>query len=163
MSTSRDIHESLKKLKVLSGLHDTSPNFHDEKVKEEETNVLVKYKDALENFKSTHQIRDTMIFINYQISEKLYKICALPQMLDSYINTPTIDQAQTICNHCKSILNMHERSDYDPLFKTYTYLDPQGFQRKPKYGVWTYNEHKYEMKKIITDIQDIMEWFILEG
>jgi hypothetical protein len=130
---------------------------------------LVEYKDALEDFKSTNQARaeeyyanlkrQNPVIITYdQILEKLRKICALPQMLGSYIDTPTIDQANDIYGHCMSILYMHERSEYDSLFKTYTYLDPQGFQHEPEYGKWTYKGHIYKMENMITDIQDIMDF-----
>ena len=122
----------------------------------------------MESFKSTNQARAEEYYVNLkrqnpvivtydQILEKLRKIWALPQMLDSYIDTPTIEQANDIYTHCRSILYMHERSEYDPLFKTHTYFDPRGFQHEPEYGKWTYNGHDYEMKEIITKIQRNMQ------
>ena len=129
---------------------------------------LVIYKNALEYFKSTYasqaeihytnlSAQDKVIVTYDQILEKLRKICALPQMLGLYIATPTIDQAMDIYRHCRSILYMHEQSQYDPLFKTHTYFDPRGFQHEPEYGKWTYNGQDYEMKEIITKIQRKMQ------
>ncbi len=171
MSTSRDIHESLKKLKVLGGLNDITPNLHIEKLQKMRTTMnrkLMEYKNALQNFKLTNQARaeihytklsaqDKAIVTYDQILEKFRKICALPQMLGLYIATPTIDQARDIYRHCRSILYMHEQSEYDPLFKTYTYFDLQGFQHEPEYGKWTYKGNIYEMDNMITEIQRIMQ------
>jgi hypothetical protein len=171
MSTSRDIHESLNKLKVLGGLNDITPNLHIEKLQNMRTTMnrkLIEYKNALQDFKLTNQERaelhytklsaqDKAIVTYDQILEKLRGICALPQMLDLYIATPTSEQAQKIYKHCRSILYMHERPEYDPLFKTHRYFDPQGFQHEPEYGKWTYKGKTYEMDNMITEIQRIMQ------
>lgn len=129
---------------------------------------LVIYKNALEYFKSTYasqaeihytklSAQDKMINTYDQILKKLREICALPRMLDLYIATPTIDQARDIYMHCRSILYMHERSEYDPLFKTHTYFDLQGFQHEPEYGKWTYQGNIYKMDNMITEIQRFMQ------
>ena len=171
MSTSRDIHESLKKLKVLGGSNDITPDLHIETLRKTKPTMLDKlaiYKNALEYFKSTYQsqaevhytnlsAQDRVIVTYDQILEKLRKIWALPQMLNSFITTPTIEQATDIYTHCRSILYMHEQSQYDPLFKTHTYLDPRGVQHAPEYGKWTYNGHDYEMEETIMNIQKMIQ------
>jgi hypothetical protein len=106
---------------------------------------FAEYKDALESFRSTNQAQaeahyadlkgqNRLINTYDKILEKFHKICALPQKLASYIDTPTIDQTNDIIEHCRSILNDHERTDYNPLFKTSKYFDNAGFQCQPEYG-----------------------------
>jgi tetratricopeptide (TPR) repeat protein len=174
MSTSRDIHESLNKLKVLGGLNDIRPNLRKEKIETIEDTMnrqLGEYKDALEYFKSTNQARAEEHYANLkrqnpaigtydQILEKLRKICDLPQMLGLYMQNHTDDQANDIYKHCRSILYMHNATHYNPLFMTSKYFNNFGQEIQPEYGTWTYNGHKYEMKKMITEIQEIMSYFI---
>jgi hypothetical protein len=184
MSTSRNIHKSLTQLKRLSGLVDTDePNSSFEldpwmenpdvtrvkrlqkKSEKARNSALEEYRNALSAFKSTHErqavaeytglIRTFPLYHVYeQILEKLQTIFALPDMLNSYIQTPTVETAKDITDKCRDILRDHELREYDPLFQPSTYLDVQGKRKQPKYGKWTYNAKEYEMKKMIQDIQN---------
>lgn len=134
---------------------------------------LVECRNALNGFKSTNQERTEVhystlkrqypVYVDYDnILKKLHTIWTLPGKLDSFIETNTVDQdqAKDIQKTCRSILNNHESSDYAPLFKTSKYFSNAGNQRYPEYGLWTYNGKEYEMEAVITDVQDIMKWFI---
>jgi hypothetical protein len=132
---------------------------------EARNSALEEYRNALSAFKSTHEtqalaeytglIRRFPLYDEYvQILEKLQTIFALPDMLNSYIQTPTVETAKDITDKCRDILRDHALHDYDPLFKTYTYEDRQGSRKQPKYGKWTYNEKEYKMDEMIQDIQN---------
>ncbi len=127
--------------------------------------ALEEYRNALSAFKSTHERqalaeytllkrRFPLHYEYVQILEKLQAIFALPDMLDAYIQRPTVMTAQDITDNCRSILCGHERRQYDPLFQTSTYLDLLGIPKQPKYGKWTCNAKEYEMEKMIQDIQN---------
>ena len=128
---------------------------------------LIECKNALEGFKSTNeqeaetyytaQIKNNPQTYEYvQILEKLHAIFALPGKLDSFIKTHTPAQAENIKVDCRTILRMHEKADFDPLFKTCSYSNSQGVQFKPKYGKWTYDAKEYEMEKMIKEVQVMM-------
>jgi hypothetical protein len=177
------IQKSLTQLTELSVLDHLGPKYpsepdlwmehHDmtnlkrlqKEAKKAKDSALVEYRNALSAFKSTHEtqalaeytglMRTFPLYHEYvQILEKLKTIFALPDMLNSYIQTPTVETAKDITDKCRSILRDHERRDYDPLFQPSKYLDLQGRQKQPKYGKWTYNAKEYEMKKMIEDIQN---------
>jgi hypothetical protein len=184
MSTFPNIHKSLTQLKRLSGLVDTDePNSSFEldpwmenpdvtrvkrlqkKSENARNSDLEEYRNALSAFKSTHEtqalaeytglIRRFPLYHEYvRILEKLQTIFALPDMLNSYIQTPTVETAKDITDKCRDILRDHALREYDPLFQPSTYLDVQGKRKQPKYGKWTYNAKEYEMKKMIQDIQN---------
>ena len=141
------------------------------KAEKARNSALVEYKNALYDFKSTHEKQALAEYNDLkrnfpshdeyvQILEKLQEIFALPDMLDSYIKTPTVKIAQDITDSCTTILRMHEQKHYDPLFKTHKYLDLQGREKQPKYGKWTYKAKEYELEKVITNVKNIMKWFI---
>jgi hypothetical protein len=179
MSTSRNIHQSLAQLKELSGLdhtgmlselspQDRRPTGNYEEFQKQQ---LEEYKNALWDFMSINQEeantnyssltrRNPGINTYEMILNKLNKICELPSMLTSFIATNTVEKAQQINETCKSILYGHETDTYAPLFQTSKYRDNTGNELKPKYGIWTYNEKKYQMKTVITDVQAIMMFFI---
>jgi hypothetical protein len=54
---------------------------------------------------------------------------------------------------------MHDATDYNPLFMTSKYFNNFGQEIQPEYGIWTYHGQKYEMKKMLNDIQNIMDFF----
>jgi hypothetical protein len=192
MSTSRNIHKSLTQLKRLSGLVDTdepkssfeldpwmeNPDVTyvkrlQKKSENARNSTLKEYRNALSAFKSTHKTQALAEYTDLkrrfpshseyvQILKKLRAIFKLPKQLKSFIQQPTIDNAKNINKKCTSILRMHEQRDYDPLFKTYAYLDLQGREKIPKYGKWTYNKKEYEMQEMIQDIQDKISFFIIK-
>lgn len=177
------IQKSLTQLKELSVLDHLGPKYPSEpdlwmehpdmrnlkrlqkEAKKAKDSALVEYRNALSAFKSTHEtqalaeytdlITRFPLYHEYvQILEKLQTIFALPDMLDSYIQRPTVKTAEDITDNCRSILRHHEMREYDPLFRPSTYMDVRGISMQPKYGKWTYNAKEYEMKKMIQDIRN---------
>lgn len=189
MSTSRNIYQSLAQLQKLNALdhigtpqskHKSQPGpsyqpyavtqhiKHKKNFEEITKRELVEYRDALQGFKSAYQEEAQVhysaqhpIYVEYvNILKKLQKIWTLAGKLDSFIQTNTVDQAKDIQKTCISILKDRELSDYAPLFKPSKYFDNYGRQLEPKYGIWTYNGKVYQMETVITNLQDIMQWFI---
>jgi hypothetical protein len=160
-------------LKGLNRFHETRHTKNMKETGSQRINRdLIECKDALQSFKSTNQTtaeehydtlkRQNKMDVAYdQILTKLHKIFALSEKLESFIKNPTVDQAREIQEDCIIILFYHDVPVYYPLFKTSKYFNNFGQPCEPEYGKWTYDGKEYQMDNMITNVQNIMSWFII--